>query len=227
MTSRILLVDDHRIVELGLRAVIASRPGLVIVGAVSTAEEAIAWVRRDPPEVVILDLRLAGDMDGIEAARIIAAIAPSVRTICYTAADEEPFASQFMAAGGRAYVTKGAPAHELLTAIERVLAGGKYVQPDMAQKMAINKAEDRGDGCCFNRLSLREFEVVRRICDCQSNPAICAALRCTPSTLSTYRRRIYAKLGVHSDVELVSLARRCGVFDAEPAAVNARLRVVR
>lgn len=214
MTIRILLVDDHRIVELGLRAMIAQRPGLVLVGAVATAEEALAWVRRDPPEVVVLDLRLAGGMDGIEAARRIAVLCPAVRTICYTAADEEPYASQFLAAGGKAYLTKAASADEVLTAIERVVAGGRYVELEMAQKIVANRAEQRGDGCCFERLTPRGFEVVRRIIKGQKNRAICEALHFTPQTLSTHRRRIYAKLGVSSDIELVHLARRCGLLDA-------------
>jgi DNA-binding NarL/FixJ family response regulator len=214
MTIRILLVDDHRIVELGLRAMIAQRPGLVIVGAVATAAEAIAWVERDPPEVVVLDLKLAGGTDGIEAARRIAALSSAVRTICYTAADEEPYASQFLAAGGKAFLTKAAPADEVITAIERVVAGGRYVEPGMAQKIVANQAGHRRDGCCFERLTPRGFEVVRRIIQGQKNRAICEALDFTPQTLSTHRRRIYAKLGVSSDVELVHLARRCGLLDA-------------
>jgi DNA-binding NarL/FixJ family response regulator len=161
------------------------------------------------------------------AARRIAAIAPAVRTICYTAADEEPFASQFLQAGGKAYITKVAPPEEFLVAVERVLAGGRYVDHEMAQKMAINKVERRGDGCCFDRLSLREFEVARRIVGGQSNPEICAALHITPSTLSTHRRRIWGKLHVARDVELVHLARRCGLLGAEPAPEVERLHAAR
>jgi two-component system invasion response regulator UvrY len=225
MTCRILLVDDHRIVELGLRAMIASEPGLMLVGAVSTGEEAVEWVRRDPPEIVILDLRLAGGMDGIEAARQIATLAPAVRALCYTAADEEPYAYQFLQAGGKGYVTKGAPADEVLTAIARVMAGGKYVQQTIAQKMAISRVEDRGDGCRFDSLSVREFDVARRIIQGQKNHAIWSALQCTPQTLSTYRKRIYLKLGIASDIDLVHLARRCGMLDAEPVAMGRYRRV--
>jgi DNA-binding NarL/FixJ family response regulator len=217
MTSRILLVDDHHVVELGLRAIIASRPGLVVVGAVATGEEAVDWVGRDPPEMVVLDLRLAGEIDGIEAARRIAAIAPGVRTLCYTAADEEPYATRFLQAGGKAFVTKNSRPSEVLMAIERVLAGGRYLEPRMAQKIAVNRCDGRGDGCCFDRLSPRESEIVRRILLGQKNAAICAALRIMPSTLSTHRSRIFAKLGVRTDAELVLLARRCGVLDAVAA----------
>jgi two-component system invasion response regulator UvrY len=209
---RILVVDDHRVFGEGLRKILAKWSDLVVVGVMGTAEEALERVRLDPPEVVLMDLGLPG-MDGIEATHRITAIAPAVKVICLTASDEDPYTFQFMAAGGQGYLTKGCDPEEIDVAIRQVLAGKPFIQPALAQKMALHLTEHRPDGCGFMRLARREFEVTLMILRGRKNPAICRSLGINSKTLSTHRRRVYEKLGVANDVELLRLAQRCGLVD--------------
>jgi len=209
---RILVVDDHRVFGVGLRSILGAWPDLVVVGVVGSAEEALERVRLDPPEVVLMDLGLPG-MDGIEATHRIIAIAPVVKVICLTASDEDPYPFQFMAAGGKGYLTKGCDPAEIELAIRHALAGKAFIQPALAQKMALHATEHRPDGCGFGRLARREFEVMLMIVRGRDNGAICQSLGINGKTLSTQRHRVYEKLGVVNDVELVRLAQRCGLID--------------
>lgn len=209
---RILVVDDHRVFAVALGKLLGARPGLVVVGVVGSAEEALEWVRSDPPEVVLMDLGLPG-MDGIEATHRITATAPSVKVICLSASDEDPYPFQFMTAGGKGYLTKGCDPDEIELAIRKALAGIPFIQPEVAQKMALHATEREPDGCGFRRLARREFEVMLMILRGRENPAICQSLGINSKTLSTHRRRVYEKLHVSNDVELLRLAQRCGLVD--------------
>lgn len=210
---RILVVDDHRVFGEGLRKILARWPDLVVVGVLGTAEEALEHVRRDPPEVVLMDLGLPG-MDGIEATHRILAMVPTVKVICLTAADEDPYLYQFMAAGGKGYLTKGCEPEDIEVAIRQAFSRKPFIDHALAQKVALHLTEHRpADGCAFTLLTRREFEVAVMIVQGRDNAAICQSLGITGKTLSTLRHRIYEKLGVSNDVELLRLAQRCGLVD--------------
>ena len=210
---RILVVDDHRFVGSAVRDTLAKQSDFFVVGAVETAEAAIDWVRRDPPEVVMMDLRMPG-MDGIEAARHLRDINPAVNCICLTAADEPLLVQAFFDAGGRGYVTKACPPSEVFTAIRRVVAGDDYVEVALGQRMSLDQLHRTAGGSPFELLSPREFAVIRiDLTGTEKNDTMVGArLRITAKTVSTLRHRAYDKLGVSSRAELFRLAARWGLL---------------
>ena len=211
---RILIVDDHRFVGSAFRDTLGTQNDFLVVGAVETAQEAIDWVRRDPPEVVLMDLRMPG-MDGIEAARHLRAINPAVNCICLTAADEPLLVRAFFEAGGRGYLTKACRPSEVFNAIRQVVAGQEYVEVALSQRMSIAQLHRSASASPFDQLSQREFAVIRiDLTGTEKNDAMLGLrLGIAAKTVSTLRHRAYAKLRVASRAELFQLATRWGLLD--------------
>ena len=211
---RILIVDDHLFVGAAFRDTLGKQPDFVVVGAVETAREAIDRVRRDPPEVVLMDLCMP-EMDGIEAARHLRVIAPAVSCICLTAADEPVLVKAFFAAGGRGYLTKACPPSEVFTAIRRVARGEEYVELALGQRMSLDQLRPPARRSPFDSLSERELAVTRfDLAGTEKNDAMIGLrLGITAKTVSTHRHRAYAKLRVRTQAELFHLAARWGLLD--------------
>jgi len=210
---RILIVDDHQFVVSASQGLLGTQPDFVVVGTVGTAAEALDWVRRDPPHVVLMDLRLPG-MDGIEAVRRIRALNPAVHCIGLTAVDEPVMVRSFFAAGGRGYLTKACLPSEAFTAIRRVAAGGEYLETTLGQRMSIDQLRWPGSGSPFDRLSQRQLAVITiDLTGAEKNDTLIGArLGISPKTVSTLRHRAYRKLGVASRGEVFQLARRWGLL---------------
>jgi two-component system invasion response regulator UvrY len=220
---RILIVDDHQFVGAAFRDTLAKQKDFLVVGAVENAREAIDRVRRDPPEVVLMDLCMPG-MDGIEAARHLRVIAPAVSCICLTAADEPVLVRAFFAAGGRGYVTKACPPSEVFTAIRQVAAGEEYVELALAQRMSLDQLRPPARRSPFDLLSERELAVIRfDLAGTEKNDAMIGLrLGITAKTVSTHRHRAYAKLRVRTQAELFHLAARWGLLDVPSDLRSAR-----
>jgi two-component system invasion response regulator UvrY len=210
---RILVVDDQTLICSAFRDMLAKQKDFFVVGAVGTAQEAIDRVRRDPPEVVLMDLRMPG-MDGIEAARRLRAINPAVHCICLTAADDPILVRSFFDAGGRGYLTKSCRPSEVFEAIRQVVAGEKYVEVALSQRMWIGLLHRPATASPFDLLTQREFAVIRiDLTGAEKNDTLVGArLGITAKTVSTLRHRAYDKLGVTSRSELFRLAVRWGLL---------------
>jgi len=210
---RILVVDDQTLVGSAFRDMLGKQRDFLVVGAVETAQEAIDWVRREPPEVVLMDLRMPG-MDGIEAARHLHAINPAVHCICLTAADEPLLVRAFFAAGGRGYVTKACRPSEVFEAIRQVVAGHEYVELALSQRMSIGQLHRPAGASPFDQLTPRELAVIRiDVTGAEKNDAMVGLrLGITAKTVSTLRHRAYEKLGVVSRAEVFRLATRWGLL---------------
>lgn len=213
---RILIVDDHRMVGHGFQEILRQQPDFLVVGAVETAEAALEWVRREAPEVVLMDLWLPG-IDGFEGVRRLHAINPAVKCICLTAAEEPFFVRPFFNAGGCGYVTKRCGAAELAIAIREVVGGRTYIEPALGQRLSVDLTHERDAGCPFNRLSHRELEVITIDIagSVDNDTALGARLGISRKTVSTIRHRALAKLGVGNLAEVIRLARRCGLLDSD------------
>lgn len=210
---RILIVDDHLLVGAAVRDMLGMQEGFAVVGAVDTAVEALDRVRRDPPEIVMLDLRMPG-MDGIEAARRLRAINPAVHCICLTAAEEPVFVRAFFEAGGRGYLTKACRPSEMFAAIRKVAAGHKYLEVALGQRLSFDLLGRPASGSPFDQLSRRQFAVITiDLTGAEKNDAMVGArLGISPKTVSTLRHRAYDKLGVCSRAEVFQLANRWGLL---------------
>jgi len=203
----LLLVDDHALFRSGMKSVLAEAGDIEVVGEVSDGEAAVAFVRESPPEVVLMDINMPG-IGGIEATRRILHVAPEVHVIAVTALSDSPFPNQLLDAGAQGYISKGCPADELFEAVRSVTQGRHYICSDVAQKLALESVVGQAKDTPLNQLSPREMQVMLMIVQGQGNQQISDTLFLSPKTISTYRHRLFEKLGVANDVELTHFAIR-------------------
>ena len=209
---RILLVDDHDLFRAGMGSILRSQDGMVVVGEYSDGEQAIEAVRREAPDLVLMDVHMPG-IGGIEATRKILRIAPQTRIIAVTVMSDDPFPNQLLDAGARGYISKGSGSQEMMEAIETVMRGNYYISSDVAQKLTLTNFRKRGEASPLDTLSAREMQIMLMITRGQSNQEISDALFLSPKTISTYRHRLFEKLDVSNDVELTHLAIRHGLLE--------------
>jgi two-component system invasion response regulator UvrY len=209
---RVLIVDDHRLVRIGLTRMLAEARGIVIVGEADSGERALTLVRETKPNVILMDLRMPG-IGGLEATRRLQRIDVGIRVLIVTACDTDPYPAQAMKAGDAGYITKGANAAELEHAIRRVFLGQRHMSDDVAQQVAL-RSFDTVPECPFDQLSNREMQITLMVVGCRKVQQISRDLHLSPKTVNSYRYRIFEKLSVTSDVELALLAVRHGVIES-------------
>jgi DNA-binding NarL/FixJ family response regulator len=225
---RVLIVDDHRLVRMGLTRMLADVRGIVVVGEADSGERALVLARELKPNVVLMDLRMPG-IGGLEATRRLQRVDAGIRVLIVTACEADPYPSQAMKAGAAGYITKGATAADLEFAIRRVFLGQRHMSDDVAQQLALRSFETVPE-CPFDQLSNREMQITLMVISCRKVQQISRDLHLSPKTVNSYRYRIFEKLSVASDVELALLAVRHGVIEngheaAEPKACE-RLETV-
>ena len=209
---RILLVDDHDLFRAGMGSILRSQDGMVVVGEYSDGEQAVEAVRREAPDLVLMDVNMPG-IGGIEATRKILKIAPQTKILAVTVLSDDPFPNQLLDAGARGYISKGSGSQEMMEAIETVMRGNYYISSDVAQKLTLTNFRKRGEASPLDTLSAREMQIMLMITRGQSNQEISDALFLSPKTISTYRHRLFEKLDVSNDVELTHLAIRHGLLE--------------
>lgn len=209
---RIILVDDHDLFRAGVQRILREQDDLVVVGEYATGEAALDAVRKDPPDLVLMDINMPG-IGGIEATRKIVQHAPQVRVIAVTVHSEEPFPNQLLDAGARGYLSKGCSADEMLAAIKTVMRGQHYISGEVAQKLTLANFRRGKEPTMLAKLTPREMQVMMMIIAGQTNQQISDSLFLSPKTVSTYRHRLFEKLGVTNDVELTRFAMRHGLLD--------------
>ncbi|MHB8425509.1 MAG: UvrY/SirA/GacA family response regulator transcription factor [Gammaproteobacteria bacterium] len=207
----VLLVDDHKLVRTGVRLILEETSDVRIVGEAGSGEEAIEQSRELKPDVVLMDVSMPG-IGGLEATRKLLARNPSLKIIIVSVHATEPYPLRLLEAGAHGYLTKDCAADEIVTAIRRVYAGERYITPAIAQQLALS-AVSGSDGSPFEQLSQRETQVMLMITAGQSPQTIADKLHLSPKTVSTYRTRLFQKLAVNNDVELMRLALRYGVIE--------------
>ena len=217
---RVLVVDDHELVRSGITRMLADNPDIEVIGEASSGEDAIDFVRKDSPDIVLMDIRMPG-IGGLEATRRILRIDDAIRVIVVTACADDPYPTRVMQAGASAYITKGADIREMVRAIRMANSGQRYISPEIAQKMALKQLgggdarDEDGELSLFDRLSEREMQIAMMVVDCQKVQDISDKLCLSPKTVNSYRYRIFEKLEISSDVELALMAVRLGLLDAD------------
>lgn len=217
---RVLVVDDHELVRSGITRMLADNPDIDVIGEASSGEDAIDFVRKDSPDIVLMDIRMPG-IGGLEATRRILRIDDTVRVIVVTACADDPYPTRVMQAGASAYITKGADIREMVRAIRMAHSGQRYISPEIAQKMALKQLgggdakDEDGELTLFDRLSEREMQIAMMVVDCHKVQDISDKLCLSPKTVNSYRYRIFEKLEISSDVELALMAVRLGLLDAD------------
>ncbi len=208
--SRIFLVDDHAMVRDGMRAVLEGA-GYHVVGESDHPVHALAEMQRLAPDVVLLDVHL-GDRSGLEILSEIQRRGLPLRCVVLTMSSQSRHVADALRMGAMGYVLKGAPAREVLAAIESVLMGRRYVGTEVAGLVVTALTEDKSTDA-LSTLSMRERQILTMVVRGQSSVAIGNALHLSHKTVDTYRSRLMAKLGVPDITALVRWAIRVGLID--------------
>jgi two-component system invasion response regulator UvrY len=208
---RVLLVDDHDLVRTGIRRLLQDISDIEVIGEADTGERAVELVRQLQPDVVMMDLNMPG-IGGLEATRKIMQFEPHTRVIILTVHAEEPFPTKLLKTGAMGYLTKGCTMDEMLKAIHTVTNDKRYLANDIAQQLAQTILPGGGKSP-LDLLSERELQVMLMVTQGEKIQAIAKKLHLSPKTISTYRYRLYEKLGVESDVELTRFAIRHGLVE--------------
>ncbi|HFD79857.1 MAG TPA: two-component system response regulator UvrY [Gammaproteobacteria bacterium] len=206
---RIILVDQQELVRSGVRRLLEDMPQLHVVAEAGSGEEAVELTHTMKPDVVLMDVHIPG-IGGLEATRRIAAADSLVRIIVVTLQADDPFPTQLLDAGASGYLTKHCSIEEIVDAIRTVTRGERYISADIARQMALSMLPGREESP-FDRLSQRELQVMLMVAQGQNVHDISDRLCLSSKTVSTYRYRLYDKLGVENDVELTRLAIRHGI----------------
>lgn len=214
--TRILLVDDHKILRDGLRVLLESEDDLAVVGEADTGAQAVVLAASLHPDVIIMDISLP-DMSGLDAIRIIRQTDVSCRILVLSMYSRREFVAQALEAGCDGYVPKSATHTSLVQAIAVVMAGERYLHPTAATALVGARSGELSETERFNQLSEREQSVLRLTALGFNSREVGERLILSPKTVDTYRTRAMEKLGVEHRSDLIQFALRAGIlqgFDA-------------
>ncbi|MEU3535487.1 response regulator transcription factor [Streptomyces murinus] len=197
---RILVCDDHAVVRAGLLALLHSAPDIEVVGEAGSGEEALALARKTAPDVVLMDLQLAG-IDGVETTRRLCATSPAPHVLVLTTYDTDADVTRAVAAGATGYLLKAERAEDLFTAIHAAARGRPALSPPVADRVMSRLRNPRPT------LTPRERDILAQLAQGLPNHAIARALFISEATVKTHLRRIYDKLGVDTRAGAVAVAK--------------------
>ncbi|MER3468892.1 MAG: DNA-binding response regulator [Thermoflexus sp.] len=210
---RILVVDDHEVVRLGIRLLLQGRPGFELVGEAENGAQAVALVERLRPDLVILDVRLP-DRDGLEVCAEITRQHPEVQVLILTAYPDEEFLVRAIEAGAAGYVLKRAGSRELLQALEALARGEAILDPAVTRKLLEQFRRARAAHVeAFKDLTPRELQILVRIAEGKTNREIAEELFLTEKTVRNYVSIILDKLGLSNRVEAAAYALKHRIHD--------------
>jgi two-component system, NarL family, invasion response regulator UvrY len=208
---KILIADDYAIVRLGVRRIVLDAFPNAVIGDAADGQAVLEAVHAGPWDLLILDVAMPG-RSGLDILPELRALAPKLPILALSNHDEKPFALRMLQGGAAGYITKERASDELVLAIRRVLAGGRYVSLALAERIAISM--DRSlTRLPHEKLSPREFQVIRLLGDGKTVAEISQALSLDLRTIGTFRRHILRKLQLKSTQAIVYYAIRAGLVD--------------
>ncbi|MFZ5512751.1 MAG: response regulator [Pseudomonadota bacterium] len=199
--KRILIVDDHAVVREGLKRFLDETPDLRIAGEAGSMGEALAMVRDQEWDLVLLDIVLP-DQNGLEGVKRIKRVKPDLPVLVFSNFTENEFALTSLEAGAAGFVGKDSSPEQLRTAIRTAISGRRYVGPVLAERLLTGVAPQQPRRLPHEQLSAREMEILLRISKGQSLTDIGKQLHLSVKTISTYRSRILQKMGMETNAEL-------------------------
>ena len=202
--KHILLVDDHEIARRGIENVLAGALPSARFGEATSVDEALARLQDGRWDLVLLDLNLPG-RGGLDLLTEVRRLWPRLLVLVVSAYAEEEFALRCLRLGAVGYVTKTSGSKELVAAVRKVLSGGKYVTPALAERLAAAAGGDLSQAS-HELLSNRELEVLRLVAVGRSLKEIAEQFRLSERTVATYRARLATKLGLSSNIEIARYA---------------------
>jgi DNA-binding NarL/FixJ family response regulator len=201
---RVLIADDHPVVRQGLKMMLSSDPEVNVVGEARDGDEALDMVHNLDWDVAVLDYSMPG-RGGVDLLAAVKHDYPERPVLILSIYPEDPHGMRALKAGAAGYITKESAAEELTAAVKKVVKGGRYVSPALAEKLAARLTPEQ-DRPPHERLSDREYRVMWLLASGRSLQQIAEEMHLSPSTVSTYRGRILKKLSLTSNVDLVHYA---------------------
>jgi two-component system, NarL family, invasion response regulator UvrY len=207
----VFIADDHPVVRQGIRQIVAATEDITVVDEATTGHEALQRLSDVQCDLVLLDLSLP-DIDGLDLLKQLKREYPQRPILILTMHSEDQFALRALKAGASGYLTKESAPAELVGAVRKVVAGGRYISQRLAESLAAHLGPD-AEKPVHERLSDREYQVLRLIAAGRSTRDISTQLSLSSKTVSTYRARLLDKMGMKTSAELMAYAVRHHLAD--------------
>lgn len=202
---KILLADDHSIVRAGLRRIVEESGDMEVIAEAADGREAIQQVHKKVPDVAVIDISMPG-LDGLEVVSQLRTYHPKLPILILTMHEEGQYVVRAIEAGAMGYITKQSAPEQLVKAIRKVHAGGRYLTDDAAEALALSVARGMHGRSPLDSLSMRELQVLRRLALGHTNREIAKAYNISIKTVDTYRSRLLKKLNLRNNAELSRFA---------------------
>jgi len=206
----VMLVDDHAVVRMGFRLLLEGSPDIKVVAEAESGEDACRKFPEVRPDVVVMDISMPG-IGGLEAIDRILAREPAARILVLSAHEDAMHARRVLKAGAAGYLTKRSAAEALMQAIRHVQQGKTFLEPEIAQQMAVQQVN--GERNPLDMLSEKEFKVFLALAKGQSVAEIADVMSLSPRTIGTHLYNIKQKLGASNSAELAIIAIRAGLIE--------------
>jgi len=207
---KILLVDDHAVVRMGFKMLIEAETDIKVIGEAESGEAAVKLLQELKPDIIVMDITMPG-IGGLEAIDRIIAKDKNTKILVLSAHEDSVHPKRVLNAGAMGYLTKRSAAEELIKAIKSIHQGKRYLEPNIAQQMAITQLS--GETNPVEILSDREFEVFIALAKGKSTNDIADTLCLSPRTVGTHLYNIKQKLNANNSAEIALIAIRCGLID--------------
>jgi two-component system invasion response regulator UvrY len=207
---KILLVDDHAVVRMGFKMLIEAESDIKVIGEAESGEVAVKLFQELKPDIIVMDITMPG-IGGLEAIDRIMAKDKNTKILVLSAHEDSVHPKRVLNAGAMGYLTKRSAAEELIKAIKSIHQGKRYLEPNIAQQMAITQLS--GETNPVEILSDREFEVFMALAKGKSTNDIADTLCLSPRTVGTHLYNIKQKLNANNSAEIALIAIRCGLID--------------
>jgi DNA-binding NarL/FixJ family response regulator len=212
-TIRVIVADDHTIIRSGLRALLDREPDIEVVAEAPDGRQAVQRAQELLPDVVLLDIAMP-NLNGIEAARQIAAKHERMGMIILSMHSDESYVLKALKAGARGYLLKDSSESDVVNAVRAVSSGKAYFSPEISRMMAddyLRQMQQRGVEDSYELLTSREREILQMLAEGKSNKDVANLLNLSLHTVETHRSNILQKLNLHSIPELILYAVRKGI----------------
>lgn len=202
--KKILIADDHTVVREGLKRIVEESGTKKVTAEASNGHEVLEIIRKEIFDAVVLDISMP-KMSGLDVLKQLKAEKTDIPILVLSMHPEDQYAVRVLKAGASGYLTKDSASDQLVTALDKIIEGGKYVSAELAEKLANDLTRDRSESR-HQELSDREFQVLCKIGAGNSVTDIARTLKLSPKTVSTYRTRILEKLELRNSTEIIQYA---------------------
>ncbi|TMH59470.1 MAG: response regulator transcription factor [Betaproteobacteria bacterium] len=208
---RVVIADDHTLVREGLKQLLRAAGGIDVIGEARDGHDVLKVVRESDFDVLLLDMSMPGK-SGMELIKQVKSEKPRLRILVLSMHQEHQYAVRAIKSGASGYLTKDSASALLVSAIEKVAAGGAFISAEVAEQLALG-AMPQSEGLPHTALSDREYQVFRMLVSGQAVTAIAAVLNLSVKTVSTHKARLMEKMGIDNQAELVRYAIRHRLVD--------------